>query len=383
MSEQIATFRDLTEYEIRALEAEHNLSDGHPHFSPSLVEQTIVDRLPSIWWHAASRTQASSDAEFLTALAEFHRQPRMLMTGREPLLAYASSVSLGIVCTYLAHTGRRVSLLEPCFDNLFELLQHHRLDPLPLPEAVAFRPEEAGADLDDVATGDTLFIVDPNNPTGSSSLLDEAQRFRQIVDFCARREKLLVLDLSFSAFLRGPGMKGRPDLYEILEDARVSYILIEDTGKVWPTQDLKCAVTSCSADVYDAMRAIHTGMLLNVSPVTTTLAAEFIRASTHDEFRAIPRLLLNNRTYMEERVPREILHVEPASVPVSVAWIAIQDGRDANTLQSELMAAGVHVLPGSHFYWSDGGAGHDYLRVALSRDEAPFRASVDHLVAAL
>lgn len=383
MSGKTAVYRDLTEYEILALEATHNLSDGHPHFSPSPAEQSIIDRLPSIWRDAASRTQGGSDAQLLRALAEFHRQPRMLTTGREPLLAYASSISLGIVCTYLAQTGRRVSLLEPCFDNLFELLQHHRLDPVPLPEDVVFRPDQAGVELDEIVTGDTLFIVDPNNPTGSSSLLNGARRFRQIVDFCARRGKLIVLDLSFSAFLRGPGMNGRPDLYEILEDAQVSYILIEDTGKVWPTQDLKCAVTSCSADVYDAMRAIHMGVLLNVSPVTTTLAAEFIRASAQDGFRAIPRLLLSNRSYLEERIPREMMRVAPASVPVSVAWMAILDGRDANTLQSELMVAGVHILPGSHFYWSGAGAGHDYLRVALSRDELTFRASVDHLVAAL
>lgn len=383
MKNATANLRDLTEYEIRALEAPHNLSDGHPHFAASGAEQEIISRLPELWRLSASRTQATSDMELISALSEFHGQPRMMTRGISPLIAYASSVSIGIVCTYLAHTQRRVSLLEPCFDNLYELLRHHKISPLPLPESIVFQPDQTGLDLKDVATGDTLFIVDPNNPTGTSSLLDNACRFRQIVDYCAETSKMLVVDLSFSAFLSGPGMPGRPDLYEILDTSGIEYILIEDTGKVWPTQDLKCGLISCSPGIYKDVRAIHTGVMLNVSPFTTTLAAEFIRASTREGFNSIPHVIATNRGYLDAVLPENTLRIKTPTVPVSVSWLEIVDGRNAADLQARLAIVGVHVLPGDHFYWSDSRAGREHIRVALSRDPRYFQESINMLVEGL
>jgi hypothetical protein len=103
---------DLTEYEILALEGKYNLSDGHPHFSPSMAEQRIISDLPRLWRDASRLTQGTIDAALVQALADFHQQPTLLATGRTPLLAYASSISMGVVSAYIGERQLSVSLLS-------------------------------------------------------------------------------------------------------------------------------------------------------------------------------------------------------------------------------------------------------------------------------
>lgn len=374
---------DLTEYEVLALEGRYNLSDGHPHFSPSEAERRIINDLPRLWKEASRQTQGTIDAGLVRAIADFHQQPTLLATGRPPLLAYASSISMGVVSAYLGGCRLNVSLLEPCFDNLCEILRHHGITPSPVSEDVLFRPEAADVDLQLAAICDVLIIVDPNNPTGRTSLLDDTARFRRIVEFCSAHGTMLVLDLSFSSFLRGPGMPGRPDVYEILEASGITYITIEDTGKTWPTLDLKCGLIMASADIYEDVRAIHTGVLLNVSPLSSLIVTEFIRASINEDFQTIPRLLAENRAILRASLHGTSLRMINPAVPVSVAWLEILDGRDASELQAALAAVDVHVLPGQHFYWAHPARGASFIRVALSRDTSLFSQAVDALVRGL
>jgi aspartate/methionine/tyrosine aminotransferase len=371
---------DLTEYEVLALEGRYNLSDGHPHFSPSMSEQRIISDLPQLWRDASRRTQGTIDGALVQALADFHRQPTLLAVGRAPLLAYASSISMGVVSAYLGGRQLSVSLLEPCFDNLYEILRHRGITPSPVPEDVVFSPEAAGEDLQAAVIGDVLIIVDPNNPSGRTSLLDDAARFRQIVEFCSAHGTMLVLDLSFSSFMRSPELPGRPDVYEVLEESGITYITIEDTGKTWPTLDLKCGMIMSSADIHEDVRAIHTGVLLNVSPVSSLIVTEFIRASINEDFRTIPRLLAENRAILQDSLRGTSLRMIDPAVPVSVAWLEILDGRDASDVQAALATADVHVLPGQHFYWAHPARGASFIRVALSRDTGLFSRAVDVLV---
>ena len=63
------------------------------------------------------------EQDFITAFFELQRQPTALRTGR-PLLAYAASISTMVVATYLMQRKLSVSLIEPCFDNLHDLLKN-------------------------------------------------------------------------------------------------------------------------------------------------------------------------------------------------------------------------------------------------------------------
>lgn len=378
----VVPYIDLTQYEIRALESRYNLADAHAHQLPSPLESDVIDALPRVWEAAQRISQGRADEEFLRTFFGFHGQPTMARDTGRCLLSYAASVAMTVVATHLRLRRARVSLIEPCFDNLYEILAQNELRIDPVPESVLFRADDVYAALARQDIGDALILVDPNNPTGETTFTDGGHRFEQIVRFCADTGRTLVLDFSFTSFLHRGGRPGRPDVYEILDRSGVTYLTIEDTGKTWPTIDIKCGILTTSGDIREEIRNIHTGVMLNVSPFALRLLTHFIEASAADGFGSVSGLLATNRRAVMEAVRGTHLEYLPPVASVSVAWLRLRDGR-ATELQESLARDGVHVLPGTHFYWSDHERGESYVRIALARDPDGFARSVSALRAAL
>jgi hypothetical protein len=67
------------------------------------------------------------------------------------------------------------------------------------------------------------------------------------------------------------------DQYAVLRESGVSFIAIEDTGKVLPLRDLKIGTCICSADLYEDCARLHNDLLLNVSPFILKLNTEVLR----------------------------------------------------------------------------------------------------------
>ncbi|MFC3495838.1 pyridoxal phosphate-dependent aminotransferase [Glycomyces rhizosphaerae] len=370
MNKTAAPLADLTQYEMVALESSHNLADAHAHQWQSAAERDVIDMLPKLWDESQTLTQAELDRQFLQNFFDFHGQTSMAANEGRSWLSYAASISMGIIATHLRLSRKSVTLIEPCFDNLYELLAHNELEVSSLPEDIVFKSPDAFAALALHEVGDALILVDPNNPTGSTSFVDDGERFRAIVRFCARHGKTLILDFSFASFLRGR----RPDVYEILDDSGVTYLCIEDTGKTWPTLDIKCGILTVSADIRDEVRDLHTAVLLNVSPFAVRLLADFVTASKNDGFASVADVLDANRQVLADAIEgTELELVRPDSL-VSVAWLRLHRGT-ATDLQERLAQHGVHVLPGTHFFWSDHRQGESYVRVALARDPEAFARS--------
>ena len=174
---------DITQHEIDALTRRHNLADAHTHQRQSPTQRQIVESLPQLWYEAEESLQRDMEQEFITAFFELQRQPTALQTGRA-LLSYAASISTMVAATYLMQRKMSVTLIEPCFDNLHDLLRNHRV---PLHAL----PEEDLADVDSIydnlcqrVTTDALFLVDPNNPTGFTLLTEGRRAFEEVVRFC-------------------------------------------------------------------------------------------------------------------------------------------------------------------------------------------------------
>lgn len=374
MTVQATPYADLTQYELVALESSHNLADAHAHQWQSESERAVVEMLPNLWDESQTLSQAEADHQFLQAFFDFHGQPSRVASAGRSLLSYAASIAMGIVATHLRLRRMSVTLIEPCFDNLHELLAQNELQVKALPEAVVFETPNVFEALTAHDVGDALILVDPNNPTGSTSFTDDADRFREIVRFCALNGKTLIMDFSFASFLRGR----RPDVYEILESSGVTYLTIEDTGKTWPTIDIKCGILSTSADIWAEVRDIHTGVLLNVSPFALRLLTGFIAASKSDGFTSVASVLDTNRQVLVNAIRgTDLEHLAPEAL-VSVAWLKVRRGT-ATEMQERLAGHGVHVLPGTHFFWSDHTQGESYLRLALARDPAAFARSASAL----
>ena len=375
---------DITQHEIAALRTRFNLADAHTHQSQSASQRRIVESLPNLWYSAENHTQCQSEQEFIETFYRFHGQHRALDRRNDIYLVYAASIGMHITATYLQRKRYRVGLIEPCFDNLHDLMKHMEIPMAPLRESLFSEPSMVYRNLEEQARElDAIVLVDPNNPTGFSTMSPRDDAFREILRFCVDHGKLLILDLCFASFILMSGQPRR-DIYTLLEDSGVRYIAMEDTGKTWPLQAAKCATIMASRDLNDDIYKIVTSVLLNVSPFVLKLVTRYIQDSINDGFASVAEVLDLNRAQVRKQLEGSLLSYCEPMVKTSVAWFKINDLRlGSDTLQSYLLDHNIYVVPGKFFYWSDPAQGQRFVRIALARDPHMFGQAVSALRKAL
>ncbi|AWV00666.1 aspartate/tyrosine/aromatic aminotransferase [Burkholderia sp. JP2-270] len=375
---------DITQHEISALKTRFNLADAHTHQGQSPTQQAIVNSLPSLWHKAQSQTQHQSERDFIEAFYTLHGQRRALERKDEIYLVYAASIAMHITATFLRKRNLRVGLIEPCFDNLHDLLKHMEVPMSALDESLFEQRDRIYANLQRHASQvDAIFLVDPNNPTGTSLLADNGESFHEVVRYCKDHGKILILDFCFASFILAAGDR-RIDAYAILEDAGVSYIAMEDTGKTWPLQDAKCATVMSSRNLNSEFYGIVTSVLLNVSPFILNLVTQYIRDSATDGFASVRDVLAVNRACAIQHLHGKMLSYCEPKIETSVAWLRIVDERiTADRLHAHLLKYNVYVLPGKYFYWKNPERGQRFIRIALARDPEMFKQAMAAMKMAL
>ena len=371
--------RDLTQHEIQALKMRHNLADAHTHQSQSPAQREIVGRLPELWYEAEQKTQAEFEQRFLDAFFRLHGQPTARAKNKT-MLSYAASISTVVAAMFLTRERMSVTLIEPCFDNLHDVLANMGVPLYPI-------HEQAFADVDSIYDNlrrqvktDALFLVDPNNPTGSSLLQHGKQGFAEVIRYCRDYRKVLLIDFCFASFtLHGTG-PSRFDIYQMLEESQITYLAIEDTGKTWPVQDAKCAMLTPSDDIQRIVYDLHTSVLLNVSPFVLNMLTQYVEESIKDQMHSVRSLLARNREIARTALDGTVLtYLEPVC-NVSVAWFRIDHPTlTATELQRLGADSDVYVLPGKFFLWSEPSLGDQYIRIALARDSDMFASAMDKL----
>ncbi|MBT2382895.1 pyridoxal phosphate-dependent aminotransferase [Streptomyces sp. ISL-11] len=363
---------DLTQHEIQALRTHFNLADAHTHQRQSAAQREIVSRLPELWYEAENGLQATYEQRFTEAFFRLHGQPTALAKNKT-LLSYAASISTMVAGMYLKKQRMDVTLIEPCFDNLYDVLRNMDVPLYPIDEAVLHDPDSLYERLSRQVRTDALFLVDPNNPTGFSLLKHGRKGFEEVVRFCKDHDKLLLIDFCFAAFTLFDPEVARFDMYELLESSGVRYLAIEDTGKTWPVQDAKCAMITASDDIRKEVYNLHTSVLLNVSPFVLNMLTQYIEDSTRDQLSSVRDVLDENREAARKTLDGSFLRYEEPVVKVSVAWFRIDHPElTATGLQRLLSAEDVYVLPGRYFFWSQPGKGEAYVRIALAREPKMF-----------
>lgn len=374
---------DLTQHEILGLTKAFNLSDAHTHQRQSYTQRRIVERLPELWYRAERSPQSESERAFVDAFCRLHNQPTALAKNRA-LLSYAASVSTLIVGMYLRKRRLSVTLIEPCFDNLHDVLHNAGVPVVPIDEHCFEDVTRIYSNLAHHVRTDALFLVDPNNPTGFSLLQHGREGFEEVIRYCSDHDKILLLDFCFAAFALADPAIERFDVYSLLEASGVTYIAIEDTGKAWPVQDAKCAILMASDDIWSDIYNIHTSVLLNVSPFVLQLLQAYIEDSIEDDLASVRHVSVANREAATSALAGSILEHQTPTVDVSVAWFKINhDTLWATRLHADLLDIGVAVLPGTNFFWSTPRRGQDYVRIALARDPQMFASAVTRLSDAL
>lgn len=374
--------QDMTQLEIQALKTKYNLADAHTYQSQSASQCEIVERLPTLWYESEKATQYEVEERFIQAFFRSQRQATALTT--PTMLIYASSIAIVTIANYLALKKMSVSILEPCCDNIYDIIHnmHIPID-LPLLEEWLHDPSAIYQNLATNVTADALFIVEPNNPTGFSlanpakGSTERKESYLELIRYAKDYNKLLIFDFCFSPFLLDDTKEVSFDVYRLLEESGVSYIIVEDTGKTWPLKDTKVAIVKSSKDIHKDLYNIHTSYLLNVSPFVLNIVTHYIIDSEKDNFASVFRLLKRNRNVAKTMLEGSLLELQPSMTNVSVGWFKIRNRAvKASELYQYIYKRGVSILPGTYFFWSDHSKGEGFMRIALARDTQVLRKSL-------
>lgn len=349
---------NLTQLEIPRLSETFNFTDGHIHRRWDKREGKIVDRIGKLFREVNREQQPQLEREYIEAFFKLGGQT-VDYSKTKYMLLNSASASLEVIANYLRLNNKSAALIEPCFDNLADIFKRHGVPLTPFPEK--YLRDESVVDFLKTIDVDAICIVSPNNPTG---LTYTRENLRAIATYCRDNGKILILDASFGLYNTVEHMF---DEYDLINEVGVDYICVEDTGKTWPTHDIKISVLACTPSLYEPLYDIYTDFLLHVSPFAVKLLTEFFRNSDEDRLHSIFNVVQTNRKTLYKAIAGTFL--KPVEQPYSsVAWLEITNRLSAKKLQERLAEAGVFVLPGNHFFWSNRKKGDKYIRVALTRD---------------
>lgn len=362
----------LTADEREALSVLHNLADAHTRHAMTPREHRVLKRFSGIFDRSLGRDY---QALVLDACKSYSQASGQTIEHDRVVATYSASISIMIAARALKRSrGARAYLTWPTFDNISALLAG---------EGFAVVPRRWDQDITELDRRDVVFEVTPNNPTGE---FRDSAELKHLAEACRRDEMVLVLDQSFRAHDASCCF----DHHSILESAGVSYMVIEDTGKIWPLRDLKTSFLVTSADLFESVQDVADGVLLNVAPSLLELTVEFARLSEEDGFAPLRRIIECNRNLLREMVTdfhgRVSLPYPESRVGVELIAVPEVPGRVA------LRAAtgrGLGVLDARKFYWSSEGQrdllapSETMFRIALCRDPDDFACAITELAATL
>ena len=337
---------------MSALDHDGNLADGHAYHGLDSMLPGLSSQLSFIWETCEMTSVHDMESQFRESFARLIGSPTVAGV-RAAVVCPTASNSIDIVGALLAERNVSALMLEPTFDNLALLLRRRGVPLASVCEdefhqlasgttVLAERLRESGCGA--------LFIVEPNNPTGST--LDRGE-FEELAHACASTGTILILDRSFRLFV-----SYRYDDHLILDRSDCSYIIIEDTGKVWPTHDLKASLLYSSDDLAGHLRQLYAELYLCHSRFALALLRRCIEATNARG--------LAEAVHDPVRSRRELLRSSLRDTPVQVAegsnesWLPVE-WLDCSSLQvsdveicGELSARGVRVLPGTNFFRNSG-----------------------------
>lgn len=356
--------RTLTYTEALGLDAQYNIADGHAHQNLNLSQQLVIANTTSVFRRARIERQAKLEAEFLDAF--FRHQHKSYSVFPPGILLYSASLGIDVAARLLRAAGSTVGLLSPTFDNLHGLLTAQGVTTTPVLE-----DDLKFGDIDEVLSGcDCIFLVLPNNPTGFT--LDN-ERLLRLVSTCAKREKMLIIDASFRYF-----DVNAPDIYNVLHQSSIKFIVIEDTGKFLSAADQKLGIILADNSTRERLKRICEDILLNVSPFTVALLTELLNADDRD---ATLNLIRTNRRSLKHACDQLgwIDTTQLESLSVALVQPALQP-EVLEGVRQRWEANGLVVLPGAPFFWHEPSRGGRLLRFALMRDADYFQQAINRML---
>ncbi len=362
---------NLTQLEFLALNSPLNLADGHARQELTPGQAKIVDELPSLW--AEALTRPVDDVEHESRQAFFHLLGQRSYPADRVLSCYSSSVAMEIFARSLAVESDTIALVHPTFDNIPDILRGVGLKLVRVEEDAVH-----GGDLDPalLRSVGAIFVTTPNNPTGR--VLSQ-ERLRRLAEQCAEHDVVLALDTCF----RGFDPAAHYDHYAVLERSGCRWVVIEDTGKLWPTLELKIGWLVRSANVGLPLEKVYSDILLGVSPLVMLMIRRLAEDAADGGLADLHEFIAENRAVVRDTlagVP-DVTFVDPDS-RASVERVHL-GRRFSADVWAALHEHNVYVLPCHKFHWADPSEGDHMVRIALSRSRSAVLTATTTLRAVL
>jgi len=360
----------LTDYEQLGFFTEANLADGHAYHELSSTQLKIIERLEEIWHRADSQSIPASERSFLEAFSSLISSDGLRKVSNYMVLPTASN-SIDLIGAYLHAKKLRVMLTHPTFDNLALLLRRRGVPITPISDDDIIDVRQLNSKLGDV---DVLFLVNPNNPTGTNL---SKEQFISVVDACNRAKVSIIFDASFRLYY--PQLW---DSYEILNNLGASYIVFEDTGKVFPTQDMKASLLCCSSEHATALQILYNEVYLCVSKFTLGVLSEFILDAGSEANATFHYEVQERRKLLRSKIDPTFIDPRSTSSRIGVEWMRIPDSARSDIEFVETMRSlGLTVLPGRNFFWERSGSSDTVrnFRVSLMKPLREFELGIDIL----
>lgn len=348
---------NLTQFEYLALNSSFNLSDGHARQELTTGQSEIVEDLPMLWAEAIKRPVEEIEFEAHQAYFGMLGQHSYPTAAGQVLACYSSSVAMEIFARALSTKVDSIALLHPTFDNIPDILEGVGLRLVPLEEEVLHGGDLPAELLRSVGA---VFVTTPNNPTGK---VVPEETLRRLAAQCAEHDVVLTLDTSFRGFATG----AHYDHYKVLKDSGCRWVVIEDTGKLWPTLELKIGWLMSSADVGLPIGKVHSDILLGVSPLVMSMVRRFSEDAAAGGLTDLHHYIAHNRGVLRAGladVPGVTFPDPHSTASVERIHLGSRLGLDVWTA---LRPHNVFVLPCQNFHWARPEEGKHMVRIALSR----------------
>jgi aspartate/methionine/tyrosine aminotransferase len=364
----------LTEVETLGLSSEVNLADGHAYQELAAEFRSIIRDLPAIWQRASDICIPEHERRYMNAFGRLIGATTLAGHSHFSICPSASN-SIDTVAAWLRSKSIRTGLLEPTFDNLALILRRREVELQPVTEAMLRDLDALSAHVSRHGLG-ALFIVNPNNPTGRSLTQTE---FEALARWSARKGICLIVDKTFRFYAANA-----IDDYRILMESGATFVSIEDTGKTFPTLDLKASALVYSANISAELRTIYQEIYLSISAFTLAVMTEFFEKTIEIGWeRALTQTVRHRRHLLRESLAGTGLRIPEASLSstLSVEWIDISaTGLNDIEMAAWLQSHGITVLPGRFFFWNtDPGHCDRYIRVAMMKPWPVFAAGLQGL----
>ncbi|MFF9013825.1 enduracididine biosynthesis enzyme MppP [Streptomyces sp. NPDC014870] len=370
---QSVSAENLTQFETLALASSMNLADGHARQQLTAPQAKIIAELPSLWDEAVLRPVDEIEREAADAFFGMLGQHTHPFAEGRTLSCYSSSLAMEILARSLVTSSDAVALIHPTFDNIPDILRGVGLRLVPVEEEQAHDDDLPAELLEEVGC---VFITTPNNPTGR--VMTEA-RLRRLAEQCAEHDVVLALDTCF----RGFDPTAQFDHYAVLDASGCRWVVIEDTGKLWPTLELKIGWLVRSANIDLPIEKIHSDILLGTSPLIMLMVKRFSDDGADGGLAELQRTIADHRALVRsafDGVPDIHFVDEHARVSVDRLHVGSRLGMD---VWSAVSSQNLYVLPCQKFHWARPNEGERMLRLALSRNPSTLLAGARVLRSAL